>query len=60
MIRKRQLVRFDLENKDHVEYFKQFMVAKAWKGGCPFEVEFPWINVPDMIKDKIIKHTLKI
>ena len=51
---------FDLHNKDDVESYRQFLVKSRWPNGCPFELEWPWNSVPDMIKDKLIRHHLKI
>lgn len=52
---------FDVTNKQDVERFKQFLVKSGWGAeGCPFEIEQPWLTIPDMIKDKLIRHYLKI
>ena len=52
---------FNPSNKQDVECFRQFLVKSGWgSGGCPFELERPWLTVPDMIKDKLVRHFLKI
>lgn len=56
----RQRVRFIPSDKDHVEHYRNFLVNRKWDSGCPFELEWPYLSIPDMIKDKIINHYLKI
>lgn len=56
----RQRYRFDPTNKDHIEVYRSFIVNHKWPGGCPFELVWPYLSIPDMIKDKIINHYLKI
>lgn len=57
----RQRIRFDPNNKDHNEFYRNFIKNQKWDTpGCPFELEWPYLNIPDMIKDKIINHYLKI
>ena len=36
------------------------MEQSKWGYPCPFFLEEPYITIPDMIKDKFIKHMLKI
>ena len=57
----RQRVRFNPEDKKQVEQYRNFLVNHKWDvPGCPFELEWPYLSIPDMIKDKIINHYLKI
>jgi len=57
----RQRVRFNPEDKKHVEQYRNFVVNRKWDTlGCPYELEWPYLSIPDMIKDKIINHYLKI
>mgnify|MGYP000563027331 FL=1 len=52
---------FDAKSKDDMRLAKDFFVKHAWgSNGCPFFLEVPWLNVPDMLKDKITKHYLNI
>lgn len=52
---------FDAKNKQHVEVYKQFLVNSKWGvEGCPFELEEPFISIPGMIQDKLVKHFLKV
>jgi hypothetical protein len=40
---------------------KDFFLKHAWgSNGCPFFLEVPWLNVPDMLKDRIMKYHLDI
>ena len=57
----RQRVRFSPDDKKHVEQYRNFLVYRKWDTlGCPYELEWPYLSIPDMIKDKIINHYLKI
>ena len=53
--------KFDVNNKKDVAAYKNFLVQKQWgTGGCPFSLEYPYLSVPDMIKDKIVHKYLNI
>lgn len=54
--------KFDINNKKDIEIYKHFLKNHDWKitGSCPFVLEFPYVNVPDMIKDKLIHKFLKV
>ena len=57
----RQRVRFSPEDKKHIDQYRYFVVNRKWETpGCPFELLWPYLSIPDMIKDKIINHYLKI
>ena len=53
---------FDINNKKDVEIYKSFLETNSWKvsGSCPFQLEYPYLSVPDMIKDKLIRKYLKV
>ena len=52
---------FDVNNPTHVELYKSFFKSSSWgEQGCPFILEYPWLNIPDMIKHKIVKHFLGV
>ena len=52
---------FDAKSKDDMRLAKDFFIKHAWgSNGCPFFLEVPWLNVPDMLKDRITKHYLNI
>lgn len=60
MIKIRDLVVFDVNSQEHLECFKQFLSKGKWVESCPFKVEHPWQNVPDMIKHKLALHFLNV
>lgn len=61
VLQKRQRSAFDINNAQHVEMFKQFLANNTWGNqGCPFQLEYPWTSVPDMIKDKLIRQFLNV
>jgi hypothetical protein len=52
---------FDATSKDDMKLAKNFFIRHAWgPDGCPFFLEVPWLNVPDMLKDRIMKYHLDI
>jgi hypothetical protein len=51
---------FDPKNKKDVELFKTFLSKNRWGGSCPFVLEEPYLNIPDMLKDKFIRSQLNI
>lgn len=53
-------VKFDVKNKQHQEVFRNFLKTSSWGGAtCPFELEEPFISIPGMIQDKLVRHFLK-
>lgn len=56
----RNRMKFDIRNADHVHSYKEFLQTNSWAKGCPFVLEHPWTNVPDMIKDKVVRHYLEV
>jgi hypothetical protein len=54
--------KFDVSNRKDVEIYRHFLETNSWKitGSCPFELEYPYLSVPDMIKDKLIRKYLKV
>ena len=55
-----QKVKFDVKNVKHLEEYKYFVINNSWKNGCPFELDWPFLTIPDMIKDIVVRHFLKI
>ena len=52
---------FEVDNKKHVAMYKNFLATGAWGSeGCPFALEFPYLTIPDMIKDKLIHKFLNV
>ena len=51
---------FLVNHKKHVQEYRKFIVNRKWETGCHYDLEWPYLTIPDMIKDKIINHYLKI
>jgi hypothetical protein len=50
---------FDPGNKVHIKTFRHFMEHGRWPDYvCPFFLEWPYLTIPDMIKDKFARYTL--
>ena len=47
---------FDTNSKSDLEEYKYFLTNNKWRNSCPFFLEWPYLTVPDMVKDKIIKN----
>lgn len=62
MIYSRERIKFNVDNKDHVEMYRNFLQSGGWahSKGCPFDLEFPYLTIPDMIKDKLVRKFLKV
>lgn len=53
--------KFDITNKKDLDIFKSYFTKSAWgKDGCPFELEYPYVCIPVMIKDKLVRKFLGI
>ena len=60
-MKQRSHVYFDVKNKEHVNIYKGFLANSKWGAdGCPFELEEPFISIPSMIQDKLVRHFLKV
>ena len=45
---------FDAGSKDDLKAYKEYLTNRSWgHDGCPFELEWPWLTVPDMIAHKV-------
>lgn len=52
---------FNVSDKKDIALFTSFLKTGAWgNSGCPFTLEYPYLTVPDMIKDKLIHKYLKV
>jgi hypothetical protein len=59
MIRPKRL--FDVGSKKDVSSYTKFLRTGSWgHDGCPYVLEFPYLTIPDMIKDKLIHKFLKV
>ena len=57
----RQKRNFNEHSKKDIQCATEFFREHSWgKDGCPFVLEYPYLTVPDMIKDKILYKTLGI
>ena len=50
--------RFDVTSPADLEEYAFFRENSKWRTGCPFHLEWPFLNVAEMIKDKIISEYL--
>ena len=45
---------FDAGSKEDLKLYKHFLATRSWGDkGCPFQLEWPWLSVPDMIAHKV-------
>jgi len=52
---------FDIKNANDIQIFKKFVVNSAWGNeACPFFLEEPFLNIPDMIRYKLTNKLLGI
>lgn len=50
---------FNPKSAEDLKIYKQFLATHSWgHRGCPFELEWPWLSVPDMINHKIAEHAV--
>ncbi len=57
----KQKIFFDPNDKKHINMYKTFLRTHAWgNDGCPFILEFPYLTIPDMIKDRMIHKLLSV
>lgn len=47
------------DSKDVADY-RNFVTRGKWDGGCPFFLDWPYLTIPDMIKDRLTKNLLKV
>lgn len=45
---------FDPCSADDLTVYRKFLLDDRWENGCPFVIEWPFLNVLDMIEHKII------
>jgi hypothetical protein len=50
---------FDPSSKGDMIEVRKFLHNNKWEHGCPFILEWPHLDIPSMIKDKITNYTLK-
>jgi hypothetical protein len=57
IVRRRRF--FDPSKKKDMQVARYFVETHSWGiDGCPFILEYPYLAIPDMIRDKIIHKTM--
>ena len=52
---------FNVNSRVDVDLYRQFLLTSTWgENGCPFELEYPFVNIPLMIQDKLVRKHLGI
>lgn len=52
---------FDVNSAIDLRHYQSFLKNKSWGKGCPFELEWPFLSIPEMIQHKIVgAHLSKI
>ena len=52
---------FDVNSAKDLREYQNYLRNKSWGKGCPFELEWPYLSIPEMIQHKIIStHLSKI
>lgn len=51
---------FEPGSKDDMKIVRKYLNSLSWgEHGCPFHLEWPYLDIPSMVKDKITQYTLK-
>lgn len=52
---------FDPASKADRSEYAYFLKHGKWKSFvCPFNLEWPYLTIPDMVKDKLAHHVLQV
>lgn len=50
---------FNVTDNQDLALYKHYIQTHSWgNNGCPFELEWPWLTIPDMIAHKISAHVV--
>jgi hypothetical protein len=49
---------FDPNSKKDLKEFGYFLKNNRWQNICPFFLEWPYLTIPDMVKDKVVRNIL--
>jgi len=49
---------FNPNSKKDLKDFAYFLRNNKWENVCPFFLEWPYLTIPDMVKDKVIRNLL--
>lgn len=44
---------FDPKNSEDLTEYRHYIKKGVWRDSCPFELEWPYLSIPQMISDKI-------
>ena len=59
ILKEREVVTFNLKNKEHRKEFLYFIKNNSWSQTAPkFDLEKPFLTVPDMIKFQLLSYYL--
>ena len=50
---------FEPGNKQDMKLVKKFLQDNKWEKNCPFYLEWPYLDIPSMLKDKITDYALR-
>ena len=50
---------FDPSSNDDLKIVRKFLHDNKWESNCPFYLEWPYLDIPTMLKDRITKYTLR-
>lgn len=50
--------RFNPKSREDVEEYKHFLKTGKWKKMCPFRLDWPYQNIPDMLRDQYARSML--
>ena len=59
MMNLHQRHQFNPGNKHDLKVARKFLLENKWEKGCPFYLEWPYTDIPYMLKTKITDHFLK-
>jgi hypothetical protein len=51
---------FNPNKKEDVAEYRYYIKNAQWENGCPFWLDWPYLSIPEMIKDKLVKSYLKM
>jgi hypothetical protein len=51
---------FNPNKKEDVAEYRYYIKNSQWESGCPFWLDWPYLSIPEMIKDRLVKSYLKM
>jgi hypothetical protein len=50
---------FNPKNREDLIEYKHYVQKGTWKSGvCPFQLQWPYLSIPHMINDIVVRHYL--